>query len=303
MGNRFQDIMDLVTDHPEKKRCAVVCPDEGTLAAALEAERLGLVEPFFFFDESRRDVLTGSMALQTREEAYIVVKTPEEAAMKAVKRVRDKETDMLLKGNIDTVVLLKQVVNKEYGLTTGRLITHVGFIDVPAYHKLLVVTDGGMVTYPTLEQKRAILENAVFAMRAMGVEKPKVACLAAVEKVHESMPETLDAAALKAMNQRGEIVDCIVEGPISFDLAFSREAAAVKRYDSPVAGDADILLVPDFVAGNLLAKAMMHAGHGSFAGVLVGASAPVIVTSRSSTSEEKINSIACSSVLARASDV
>lgn len=301
MGNRFQDIMDRVTDHPVKRRCAVVCPDEETLEAALDAERLGLVEPFFFFDESRRNVMDGLSALHTRADACIVVETPEAAAEKAVKCVRGKEMDILLKGNIDTAVLLKQVVNKEYGLTTGRLITHVGFLDVPTYHKLLVVTDGGMVTYPTLEQKRAILENAVFAMRAVGVEKPKVACLAAVEKVHESMPETVDAAELKAMNERGEITGCIVEGPISFDLAFSREAAAVKRYDSPVAGDADILLVPDFVAGNLLAKAMMHTGHALFAGVLVGASAPVIVTSRSSTSEEKINSIACSAMLARAS--
>jgi phosphate butyryltransferase len=303
MGKRFQNIVNRVTGRPEKKRCAVVCPDEGTVRAALKAEEMGLVDPFFFFDESRREVLKGLSVLQERKDAYLVVELPEEAAKIAVQRVRGRELDMLLKGNIDTALLLKQVVSKEYGLLTGRLITHVGFLDVPAYHKLLVVTDGGMVTYPDLEQKRAILENAVFAMRAMGVEKPKVACLAAVEKVHDKMPETLDAAELKAMNDRGEIVDCVVEGPISFDLAFSREAAAVKRYDSPVAGDADIMLVPDFVAGNLVAKAMIHAGHGLFAGVLIGASAPVIVTSRSSTSEEKINSIACSALLAHASNV
>ncbi len=301
MGNRFQDIVNRVTKHPIKKRCAVVCPDEETVLAALEAERLGLVDPFFFFDESRRAVLEGDSVLRERENVHVVVDTPKAAAETAVKRIRDKEMDMLLKGNIDTAVLLKEVVNKEYGLLTGRLISHVGFLDVPAYHKLLVVTDGGMVMYPTLDQKRSILENAVFAMRALGVNKPKVACLAAVEKVNAKMPETIDAAELKAMNERGEIVDCIVEGPISFDLAFSREAAAVKRYDSPVAGDADILLVPDFVVGNILVKAMARAGRGLLAGVLIGASAPVIVTSRSSTSEERINSIACSALLSRAS--
>lgn len=302
MDNRFQEIIHRVTEHPVRKRCAVVCPDEGTVRAALEAERLGLIVPFFFFDESRREVLNGLSALQGRKDAYAVVETPEVAAVTAVKCVRTREMDVLLKGNIDTAVLLKQVVNREYGLSTGRLITHVGFLDVPAYHKLLIVTDGGMVTYPDLQQKRAILENAVSAMRAMGIDRPKVACLAAVEKVHKGMPETLDAAELKAMNVRGEITRCIVEGPISFDLAFSREAAAVKRYDSPVAGDADIMVAPDFVAGNLVAKAMIHAGQGLFAGVLIGASAPVIVTSRSSTSEEKINSIACSALLAHASN-
>ncbi|HHW94014.1 MAG TPA: bifunctional enoyl-CoA hydratase/phosphate acetyltransferase [Clostridiaceae bacterium] len=302
MGNRFQKIIDRVIDQPDKKRCAVVCPDEVTVRAALEAERLGLVDPFFFFDELRLDVLSTSSGLLARDGDYLIVDTPEEAARAAVKCVRKKEMDMLLKGNIDTAVLLRQVVNKEYGLTTGRLITHVAFLDVPAYHKMLIVTDGGMVTYPTLEQKRSILENAVFAMRSMGVNKPKVACLAVVEKVHENMPETLDAAELKAMNERGEIIDCIVEGPISFDLAFSREAASMKRYESPVAGDADILLVPDFVVGNLVAKAMMYTGNSLFAGVLVGASAPVIITSRSSTSEEKVNSIACSALLARAAN-
>ncbi len=298
MSNRFQDIMDRVTEHPDKKRCAVVCPDEATMNAALEAERLGLVEPFFFFDESRKSLIDrGDMPLSG--DTYLVVESPAEAAMKAVQDVHNKKMDILLKGNIDTAVLLKQVVNKEYGLLTGRLITHVGFLDVPAYHKLLVITDGGMVTYPTLEQKRAILENAVAAMHGMGVETPKVACLAAVEKVNDRMPETLDAAELKAMNDRGEILDCIVEGPISFDLAFSKEAAEIKGFKSAVAGDADIMLVPDFVAGNLVAKAMIHAGHGLFAGILAGAAAPVILTSRSSTSEEKINSIACSAWLAR----
>ncbi len=289
-------MINRVTEHPFKKGCAVVCPDEATMNAVLEAERMGLVAPFFYLDESRKTVLDQIESLPERG-SCVIVETPEEAAKKAVQSVHAHETDMLLKGNIDTAVLLKQVVNKSYGLLTGRLITHVGFLDIPAYHKLLVVTDGGMVMYPTLEQKRAILENAVTAMRGMGVETPKVACLAAVEKVNKRMPETLDAAELKAMNRRGEIVDCLVEGPISFDLAFSKEAARVKGYDSPVAGDADILLVPDFVAGNLLAKAMIHAGNGLFAGILAGAAAPVILTSRSSTSEEKINSIACSAWL------
>ena len=222
---------------------------------------------------------------------------PREAAARAVAGVHAGDLAMILKGNIDTAVLLKEVVSKEYGLLTGSLISHVSILDVPAYHKLLLLSDGGMVMYPDLDQLRGILENALTAARGLGVDQPKVACLAAVEKEHDRMPETVKAAALKAMNQRGEIRDCIVEGPISFDLAFSREAAAIKGYESPVAGDADLLLVPDFVLGNVLAKAMVYTGGARLAGFLAGAKSPVILTSRSASREEKIYSIACSALL------
>jgi phosphate butyryltransferase len=296
--NRFKHIIEQVTAHPERQRAAVVCPDPGTMDAALMASHMGLVDPIFYVDEPRRAWLDPYRA-QLDGRTVIVSETPQTAAQTAVRDVRAGRADLLLKGNIDTSVLLKQVVHKSYGLLTGRLITHVAFLDVPAYHKLLILTDGGMVTYPTLEQKRAILANAVEAMHAVGVETPKVACLAAVEKVNERLPETVDGAALKAMNERGELPGCVVEGPISFDLAFVAEAAKKKNYHSPVAGDADILLTPDFVSGNLLAKGLVHAGGARFAGMLVGASAPVVVTSRTAEAEEKLHSIACAVLLAR----
>ena len=270
MVNRFEAIMSRVEQNPDKKRCAVVCADGPTREAVREAETRGLIQAEFF--------------------------SGDRAPMEAVRGVHAGQFDILLKGNIDTAVLLKEVVNKEYGLLTGRLISHVALLDVPRYHKLLLLTDGGMVMYPDLEQLRGILENAAGVMRRLGVELPKVACLAAVEKVHERMPETVRAAALKELQQTGELRDCLVEGPISFDLAFAREAGRTKGYDSPVAGDADVFLVPDFVSGNLLAKSLVYGGAARFAGFLAGARAPVILTSRASSAEEKLYTIACSAL-------
>ncbi len=281
-----------MTVNPVKRRCAVVCPDQPTAAAAREAERLGLIEAVYF------SVGEGDWGQESVDPASLhQLADPREAAARAVAGVHAGDLAMILKGNIDTAVLLKEVVSKEYGLLTGSLISHVSILDVPAYHKLLLLSDGGMVMYPDLDQLRGILENALTAARGLGVDLPKVACLAAVEKEHDRMPETVKAAALKAMNQRGEIRDCIVEGPLSFDLAFSREAAAIKGYESPVAGDADLLLVPDFVLGNVLAKAMVYTGGARLAGFLAGAKSPVILTSRSASREEKIYSIACSALL------
>lgn len=298
--NRFKKIIDCVTENPVKKCCAVVCPDLQTMEAVREAEKMGLIEPCFYTENQSTDFLE-MCAKMSCGRAIHRYTSQEQAAENAVKDVRLGKAEILLKGNLDTAVLLRQVVNKDYGLLTGRLISHIAWLDVPSYHKLILLTDGGMVPYPDLVQLRAILENAVWAMRLFGVAMPKVACLAAVEKVHERMPETVRAAALKDMNQKGEITDCVVEGPISFDLAFVKKAAQMKGYQSPVAGDADIFLVPDFVSGNLLAKALVHACGAGFAGLLAGASAPVIITSRTSTKEEKINSLACSALLSHRS--
>ncbi len=275
MENRFSKIVAQVAAQGDKKRCAVVCADNTTVEAVKTAENLGLIDAVYFDAD-----------------------TPEQAAKKAVQAVHSGGLDMMLKGHIDTSVLLKEVVNKEYGLLTGSLLSHVALLDVPRYHKLLLLTDGGMVMYPELEGLVGILENALNAIRAFDVTKPKVACLAAVEKVHERMPETLRASELKRLSQTGAFGDCLVEGPISFDLAFDREAAELKGYDSPVAGDADIFLVPDFVSGNLLAKSLVYGGGARFAGFLMGARAPVALTSRSASRDEKIYSIACSALVA-----
>lgn len=288
MGDRFESLVEQVLENPVKKRCAVVWADATTRQAVREAESRGLVEAVYFYSEQERgDELAGQAC-----------PSPREAAAEAVRAVRSGDCDMILKGNLETALLLKEVVNKDYGLTRGRLISHVALLDLSAYHKLLLLSDGGMVMYPDQEQLRAILTNAVEVMHGLGIHCPKVALLAAVEKVHQSMPETVRAAALKAMNESGLIQGCQVEGPISFDLAFDREAARLKGYESPVAGDADVFLVPDFVAGNLLAKSLVYAGGAHMAGFLWGARSPVILTSRSTPAKEKLYSIACAALLA-----
>lgn len=178
------------------------------------------------------------------------------------------------------------------------IMSHIAMQTVPRYHKMLVTTDGGMLPYPTLEQKKAIVNNAVSALRALGYDRPKVGILASVEEVNPKMPETVDGAALKEMNQKGEIKNCVVEGPISLDLALVKERAVAKGYESEVAGDADILVAPNVHAGNILGKALIEMAGGKMAGVILGAKAPVGLTSRASSTEEKYYALALAAAIA-----
>jgi phosphotransacetylase len=188
---------------------------------------------------------------------------------------------------------MKAIVAKENGLVPqGRKLSLIGFYETPKYHKLFAVSDMGLNTYPDLAGKRLIIENAVQLLHALGIENPKVAVLSSVEKVNPKMPDAVDGAQLKLMNARGEITGCTVEGPISFDLATSREAAAIKGYDSPVAGDADLLIVPDIAAGNILVKCLTGFCGALTAGAVLGARVPVILTSRSAEAADKYYSIA-----------
>ena len=225
---------------------------------------------------------------------YEIANEPDssKAAYKAVELVRENKADFLMKGKIDTAGILKAVVDKERGLGQGRLMSHVAIVEVPTYHKLLVATDGGMVMYPTLDQKKEIINNAVETLLKLGYERPKVGVLAAVEKVNPKMPETVDGDKLKEMNINGEIKNCIVEGPISYDLAIYEEAAKIKGYESQVAGDVDVLVVPDITTGNVLGKALIYSAKGKMAGIVVGAKVPIILTSRGSSAEEKFLSLA-----------
>ncbi|MBP2651655.1 MAG: phosphate butyryltransferase [Firmicutes bacterium] len=199
-----------------------------------------------------------------------------------------------MKGKIQTADLLKAVVNKEKGLRTGSVMSHVVLHEIPTYHKLLVITDGGMMMYPNLAEKKQIIENAVNSLLSLGYDKPKVAVLAAVENVNPKMPEAVDAGLLKEMNQKGEIKNCIVEGPISYDLAMSKDAAKIKGYESPVTEDADILMVPNITVGNIMGKALVYSAGAKIAGFIVGAKVPIVLTSRGSSAEEKYLSLVLS---------
>lgn len=227
------------------------------------------------------------------------VKDPIEASLKAVSLVHDGEADMYMKGLIDTKDFLRSVLNKEVGLRTGKPLSHVCVFDVEGADKLMFLTDVAFVPYPTLEDKVNIINNTVEICKACGIDNPKVAPLAAVEVVNPKMPETVEAAELTKMNEEGKITGCIVDGPLSLDLAVCPEAAAHKGATGrKIVGDADILLFPNIHAGNITYKAMVHFAKVTNGNMITGTAAPVILTSRSDTYEVKMNSLALAALVA-----
>jgi phosphate butyryltransferase len=227
---------------------------------------------------------------------------PVEAAAVAVKMVHDKEAEVLMKGNIGSSDMLKCVLNKEYGLRTGNMLSHFAYFEVETYHKLIAVTDVAMNIAPNLAEKIAILNNAVQVLNKLGIEKPKVAVLGAVEKVNIEMKATLDAALLSKMNQRDQILNCIVDGPLAFDNAISLESARHKQIKSDVAGDTDLLLMPDIEVGNVLYKSLVFFAKAKVASMIVGAAVPIVLTSRSDSEQAKFDSILLAAVAARIKD-
>lgn len=288
----FDELLERLRGQASVRRVALVAAEDiHALEALIDANKEGLVEPLLIGDEKRiRELL-----LELNCDASFEIldeKVPEEAAKMAVELAREGRVDFLMKGAIETSGLLRAVVDKEKGLGQGRLMSHFVMMEIPSYHKLFVTTDGGMVMYPGLVEKKEILLNALDTLWAMGYKEPKVAVLAAVEKLNPKMPETVDAAALKEMYLKGEIKDCIIEGPISYDLAMNRESSEIKGYSSPVAGDQDLLLVPNIAVGNIMSKALIYSAGGKMAGIVVGAKVPIVLTSRGSSAEEKFLSLA-----------
>ncbi len=291
----FEELIEKVKGNPERKRMAVAAANDAhTLEAVFRARKEGIIEPVLVGDKAQMDVLLKEMAEQVPEEDIYDYPDVEEAAAAAVRLVREGKADFLMKGTLDTKVILKAVVNKESGLGQGRTMSHFTIQEVPNYHKMIAVVDGGMVPYPTLEQKKDIIINTVSTLQAMGYECPKVGVLACVEKVNPKMPETLEARELREMNQRGEIEGCMIEGPISYDCAMSKEIADFKGFESAVAGDVDILVAPNIHAGNIMGKMLTVTCKAKMAGLVVGAKCPIVVTSRGSSAEEKYLAIVVS---------
>ena len=213
--------------------------------------------------------------------------------------VHDGKADVLMKGKVGTSDMLKHVLNKEYGLRTGKLLSHFAYFEVETYHKLIAVTDVAMNIAPNLTEKIAILNNSVRVLNNLGIEKPKVAVLGAIEKVNTEMSATLDAALLSKMNQRDQILNCIVDGPLAFDNAISFESARYKEIKSEVAGDTDLLFMPDIEVGNVLYKTLVFFAKAKVASMIVGASAPIVLTSRSDSEQAKFDSILLAAVAAK----
>jgi phosphate butyryltransferase len=296
----YDELIATQKGAPSMSRMAVAAAgDEHTIEAVLRARKEGIARPVLVGDKAAIDAALAHFGETVPAEDIYDVPDIAEAAKYAVGLIREGKADFLMKGKLDTPVLLKPVVNKETGLGKGGVMSHFTAFEVSTYHKLLVAVDGGMVTYPTLEQKKCIIENTVGALRAMGYDMPKVGVLACVEKINPKMPETIEADELKQMNQRGEITGCIVEGPISYDCAVSKEIADFKGYQSPVAGDCDVVVAPNIHAGNIMGKMFTVTAGAKMAGFIVGAKCPIVMTSRGSSPMEKYLSIVISAAAAR----
>jgi len=272
---------------------AVVHPCEASaLAAAIEAGRKGLIIPILVGPFKKIDQVATEAGIDLGIPQIEDVPHSHTAAVRAVELVREGRAEILMKGSLHTDELMSAIVAREIGLRTNRRISHAFLMDVPTYHKVLVVTDAAINISPSLEDKVDICQNAIDLARSLGVERPKVAILAAVETVTSKMPATIDAAALCKMADRGQITGGVLDGPLAFDNAISKEAADTKGIKSEVAGDPDILLVPDLEAGNILAKQLSFLANADSAGMVLGARVPVILTSRADSVRSRIASCA-----------
>lgn len=299
MSKDFADLLSQYDPAKETKRVGVVWAGEShVLEAAARAYETYGVEPVLIGQVDVIDDLLAQLGVQ-EDFRRIPAETPEEATHLALDLVRSGEVDILIKGLMQTATIMRAVVNKDKGIRQSQVLSHATILEIPGHHKLVCLTDGGLLPYPTKEQKVEMIRSAVKLMQATGVAQPKVAILAAVETVNPKMPITVEAAELKEMNQRGDLPGCIVEGPISYDLAMDPEAGPIKGYDSPVAGDADILVVPDLQAGNMLAKALIYSAGAVSAGLIIGAAVPIIITSRSAPVSDKVASISVAAALGR----
>ena len=295
----FEGLLEQIKSCSKKKLAVAVAQDDAVLEAVKAAKDKDIADAILVGDADKIKEIAASMDMSLDGFEIIDVKDPTEAALTAVKLVHDGEADMYMKGLIDTKGFLKSVLNKEVGLRTGKALSHVCLFEIEGFEKMFFLTDVAFIPYPTLEDKVDIISNTVAVAHACGIECPKVAPLAAVEVVNPKMPVTVDAQQLTEMNERGEITGCIVDGPLSLDIALYKEAAAEKgALDRKIVGDADILLFPDIHAGNLVYKAIVHMVPVKNGNILTGTQAPVILTSRSDTCETKVNSIALAAVMA-----
>jgi len=298
MFANFDKILERARAGTRKSVMAVAAAEDApVIQAALRARADGIADVIFVGDAEKIRRIIAEQG-EDPNGCTVVAAAPENAGQAPVDLVREGKANFLMKGMMDTKALLGPVVKRENGLRTGRVMSHFALNELPGYHKLIVNTDGGMLTYPTLEDKVSIVENAVLTLRAMGYECPKVAVLAGVEKLNPKMIETVEANALMEMNREGKITGCIVEGPVSYDVALSAEIAAHKKVPYTCCGDYDVLVAPNLAAGNILGKSWSVTAGAKMAGIIVGAKVPIVLTSRGSTAEEKYLSIALAAVAA-----
>lgn len=294
MIKKLDDIFNELKSCDKKAVLSVAAAhDEEVLLAVKDACEMDIIKAILIGEEDKIRKIASEINFNLDNVEVIDESDLKLCAEKAVKLVSSGKADYVMKGLLDTSIILKEVLNKEYGLRTDSLLSHVMIYEVPSYHKLLILTDGGMNIDPDVSQKKKIADNAIKAAKSLGIDTVKVACLAAKEKVNPKMQATLDADELKSMCKDGTFgKGVVVEGPIAFDLAVSEEACKIKGYESEVGGDADILLVPTIETGNGIGKALTYMANAKSAGIIMGAKAPVVLVSRADTHESKLYSIA-----------
>lgn len=299
--NNFDALLEKVKACSTKKIAVAVAQDDAVLEAVQAAKERNIANAILVGDEDKIKEIAASLNMDLSDYEIIDVKDVTEAAHTAVKLVHDGKADMYMKGLIDTKGFLKSVLDKEAGLRTGKPLSHVALFEIEGYDKMFFLSDVAFIPYPTLEDKVGIINNTVEVAHACGIECPKVAPLAAVEVVNPKMPATVEADELTKMNEEGKITGCIVDGPLSMDLAIDPEAARHKGATGrKIVGDADVLLFPDIHAGNITYKTLVHTAKVKNGCILTGTKAPVILTSRSDSFETKVNSIALAAVVAEA---
>ena len=299
MIKKLEQMLDVLKDSETVVLSVAAAHDEEVLLSIKSAVEMGIIAPILVGKEDKIREISNEIGLNLDGIKIIDKETIEECAEVAVKLVSSGEADFVMKGLLDTSVILKAVLNKEWGLRTDSLLSHVMVYEVDFYHKLLVTTDGGMNIAPDYDQKVKILKNAIQATEPLGLEKIKVAALAAKEKVNPKMQATVDAKALADACKEGEFGDnVIVEGPLAFDLAVSKEACKIKGFETEVGGDTDIMLMPTIEVGNGIGKAFTYAANAKSAGIIMGAKAPIVLVSRADSHESKLYSIAYGAIVA-----
>lgn len=283
---------DIAKRKPKKKLVIAAAEDEPVLVAVQKATEIGLIEPIFIGNKDKVKQISIQIGFDISNFEFIEETNPAKSSKIAVGIVREGVAQIIMKGLVSTADYLKAILDKENGLRIGSLLSHIGIFQIPAYHKLLGLTDAAQNIAPTLDEKVAIIQNSVDLFHRLGVELPKVGLLAAVETVTPKMPATTDAALIAMMNRRKQIQGCIIDGPLAFDNAVSREAAGHKGIESPVAGDVDLLVAPNIEVGNSLYKSFTYFAKGTVAAVILGAKVPVVLTSRADSDESKLMSIA-----------
>lgn len=288
MIKSFDEVLQAAAALEDKKLAVCKAENEEVLQAVEMARTAGIAHSILVGDEAKIKAMQQALGIDPANYEFIDSTDDQTTALEAVKLVSGGTADVLMKGVIDTATILKAVLNKEVGLRMSKVISHIALFSLPHYHKMLLVTDAAMNIAPDVEAKELIIKNALHVTKALGIDQAKVAVVCAKESVSDKMPATLDAAELRERDIPGALVD----GPFALDNAVSQDSARIKGIDSPVAGDADIVLMPDIEGGNILYKALGFLTDSKGAGIIVGARRPIVLTSRADEEEAKLNSIA-----------